>query len=79
MKKISRAQGIEVHKLQSEYMQLYTMYPKLRARDITDHLYTDEMQAFKDMMKRKHTEKKRKESECASDSVCIKADLTYTM
>ena len=60
MKKISRTQGIEVHKLQSEYKQSNTQ--GLRKQIFLNHL--DEMQTLKDIMKRKDAEQKKKESEC---------------
>ena len=69
MKKISRAQGVEVRKLQSEYIQIYSQ--SLRERILVTTSYTDELQALKDMMKRKAAEQKRKESECASDGVFV--------
>ena len=54
MKKISRAQGVEVHKLQGEYLSFYIK--GLSKGILLNHSYTDEMQTLKDMMKRKDAE-----------------------
>ena len=77
VKKISRAQGVEVRKLQSEYIQFYTQ--SLRQGILLTTSYTDEMQTLKDMMKTKDrelqrlgVEQKKGESEpVIIDSVCV--------
>ena len=72
VKKISRAQGVEVHKLQSECIQFHTH--SLRQGILLTTSYTDQMQSLKDTVKRMDAELqpwRQKESECASDSVCM--------
>ena len=80
MKKISRAKGAEVDKLQSEYIQFYIQ--SLRQGILLNHSYTDEMQTLKDIVKRKDAELqqlllqlKQGESESAGDNICIYAKL----
>ena len=62
--KISRAQGVEVHKLQGEYIQSNAQ-SRLWQGILLFTSYTDENQALKEMMKTKDAEQETKESECA--------------
>ena len=80
--KISRAKSVEVHKLQSEYMQSNTKsLDKLGI--LLNNSHTGEMRTLKDMMKTKDgelqrllLEQKKGEGEFVIDRVCVWPKLT---